>query len=217
MPWMRFSPQVKKNTNTDVGTTVTTNADIDSNNWKQLAIVYDMLSCLWLEALTLERLQALVGSELRQLIETLGGSVPLDATSEITEELADDYHQLFTGSTDSLLPIQSAWMSDPCLTDPASSCDRFYEDVAGYQVETPVPDHLGVQLGFMAHLFTLASEGKRGESYLEVATQFYEEHLDWTSEFLEAVEKKAATDFYRGLARITTFFLDEEQYEPGPA
>ena len=89
--------------------------------------------------------------------------------------------------------------------------------MAGYQVKTSVPDHLGVQLGFMAHLFTLASEGQRGGYYLEVATQFYEEHLDWTCDFLEAVQKKATTDFYRGLARITTFFLDEEQDEPGPA
>ncbi len=194
--------------------TVNTNEEIDSNNWKQLATVYDMLSCLWLEALTLERLQALVGSELRQLIETLGGIVPLNATSEITDELANDYHQLFT---DSLLPIQSAWTSDPCQADSASSCLRFYEDVAGYQVKTSVPDHLGVQLGFMAHLFTLASEGQRGGYYLEVATQFYEEHLDWTCDFLEAVQKKSTTDFYRGVARITTFFLDEEQDEPGPA
>ena len=191
-----------------------TNEDIDSNNWKQLATVYDMLSCLWLEALTLERLQALVGSELRQLIETLGGIVPLNATTEITDELANDYHQLFT---DSLFPIQSAWTSEPCQTDSASSCLRFYEDVAEYQVKTSVPDHLGVQLGFMAHLFTLASEGQRGGYYLEVATQFYEEHLDWTCDFLEAVQKKSTTDFYRGLARITTFFLDEEQDEPGPA
>ena len=187
-----------------------TKANLERDDCLQLAAVYELLSCLWLEELNIERLQALGSSELRQAIESLGGSVPTEATVEMVETLAIDYCQLFIGPTEQLAPIQSVYKTGQFQSPSAASCNRFYEMVSGYELKSTFPDHLGVQLGFMAFALNQAAHSESREAYLEIGTQFYDKHLGWTADYLDAVEAKATTDFYRGLARITRVFLNED-------
>ena len=190
-----------------------TNTNIEPNDCLQLAAVYELLSCLWLEELNAERLKALGSSELRQAIESLGGSVPAEANAEMVETLAIDYCQLFIGPKDQLAPIQSVYKSGQFQSPTAASCNRFYEMVSGYELKSTFPDHLGVQLGFMSFVLNQAAHSESREAYLEIGTQFNDKHLGWTADYLNAVEEKATTDFYRGLAIITRVFLNEDFHE----
>ncbi len=182
----------------------------------QLAIVYDLLSQLWLEPLSLIRLQALVNSELGQVIESLGGSMPEQATEDIANKLSNDYGQLFKDSEEGVSPVQSTWTTNPdtpnapsheARSNSASSCEEFYRTTPEYQPPELTSDHLAVQFNFLAYLFHAAAEGNQTSAHLEIATEFYGTHLGWTAPLLETVKKRANTDFYRGLARITEVFL----------
>ena len=182
----------------------------------QLAIVYDLLSQLWLEPLSLIRLQALVNSELGQVIESLGGSMPEQGTEDIANQLSSDYDQLFKDSEEGVSPVQSTWNTNPdtpnapsheARSNSASSCEEFYRTTPEYQPPEITPDHLAVQFNFLAYLFHAAAEENQTGAHVEIATEFYATHLGWTAPLLETVKKRANTDFYRGLARITEVFL----------
>lgn len=65
-------------------------------------------------------------------------------------------------------------------------------------------DHIACELAYMA---LLCREGTQADQ-----RAFLEEHLlNWAPAFCADVEAKAATDFYRGTARLTAAFLREER------
>lgn len=175
----------------------------------QLSSVYNLLSQLWSSEVTLEQLQTLNEPDLRGAIEHLGGSVPSDVSAETVETLAVDYCQLLIGPKNHLPPVESIWAGGQFQTKTASSVNQYYGLLPGFKPAVTIPDHIGAQLEFMAHLFQNAAMKDNPEVYTETADRFFEKHLGWTGDFLQQVHEKSTTDFYRGLARITQFFLNE--------
>ena len=75
--------------------------------------------------------------------------------------------------------------------------------------EGVMPDHLGVQLDFMAELLGRALEDSPDRNLLmEIADNFVAQHLTWTRELTNAGERRAQTDFYQAMIRMTAEFLE---------
>ena len=66
-------------------------------------------------------------------------------------------------------------------------------------------DHIGLELEFMAMLLNEGAPVKEQKA-------FFEDHLiNWALSFTADVYKYSERDFYKGIARITTGFLEAEQ------
>lgn len=79
-----------------------------------------------------------------------------------------------------------------------------------------IPDHIAVELFFMANLCRLAGAADVQEEdrqrLQEWQKRFFETHLaNWVFELLDTMEHKAKTGFYRGMAKLLRSFLLEEQ------
>ena len=78
-----------------------------------------------------------------------------------------------------------------------------------------IPDHIALELFFMAELCRRTSTAKNAEDeerLQEWQVRFFQAHLNsWIFEFVSVFEMKADTDFYRGLAQLLRAFLEEEK------
>ena len=78
-----------------------------------------------------------------------------------------------------------------------------------------IPDHIAVELFFMAELCrrtSLAQEVGDKKRLEEWQVRFFQAHLNsWIFEFVNVLEMKADTDFYRGMAHLLRAFLQEEK------
>ena len=162
--------------------------------------VYQFLGQLWLHEVDAATLHTLNQPGVRAAFEELGGSVPAELDGATVERLAIDYCQLLIGPQEQLSPVQSIWEEDQFQGDAAASMNRYFQLIDGYQPPIGIVDHLGVQLNFAAQL-VLATETEPSAQTLVM--QYADDHLKWCDPFLEQVTKKAETDFYRSLARVT--------------
>lgn len=78
-----------------------------------------------------------------------------------------------------------------------------------------IPDHIGIELGFMQFLCDKEFEAwKRGDledamKYLSMEKEFINEHLaEWVPTFCDLVIAQTNIGFYLGLARITKGFIE---------
>ena len=80
-----------------------------------------------------------------------------------------------------------------------------------------IPDHIAIELYFMGELCRLTSVAKNGEDEKrleEWQVKFFQTHLNsWIFEFVNGLEMKADTEFYRGIAQLLQVFLEEEKEE----
>ena len=78
-----------------------------------------------------------------------------------------------------------------------------------------IPDHVALELFFMAELCrrtSLAQEIEDKKRLKEWQVRFFQAHLNsWIFEFVNVLEMKADTDFYRGMAHLLRAFLEEEK------
>ena len=78
-----------------------------------------------------------------------------------------------------------------------------------------IPDHIAIELFFMAELCRLTSIAKNVEDEKrleEWQVRFFQAHLNsWIFEFVNVLEMKVDTDFYRGMAHLLRAFLEEEK------
>ena len=78
-----------------------------------------------------------------------------------------------------------------------------------------IPDHVAIELFFMAELCRRASQGQVVEDknrLQEWQVEYFQAHLNsWMFEFVNVLEMKADTVFYRGMAQLLRVFLEEEK------
>lgn len=141
-------------------------------------------------------------------------------------ELSTDFAQLFlaAGNTNiapSPHPYESVYTSDNRLI-----MQEARDHVAGIYTSHGVgvgegfgipEDHIGIELEFLAHLCSLISCSQNNQlttdksSLLQAKKDFLEQHLlNWTPQFCTDIVTHAETKFYKGLARLTECFLQEE-------
>ncbi len=138
-------------------------------------------------------------------------------------DLAVDYAKVFLGAglADINLvayPYESVYTNNKKMVMQEAR-DEMLENLRSHQLElqhvyNELEDHLFIQLEFMAVMCdqTLAEFAKNNENEalkcLEEQELFIENHLlNWVPRFCLDVEKHALTDFYKGLAKVTSEYL----------
>lgn len=91
------------------------------------------------------------------------------------------------------------------------------EGLAPREGFTELPDHLGVELEFMAFLCQRVAEAvasgdhKEAEVFGSKQREFLQNHLlSWSEKCLMKIKEKASTPLYRHLANLLKSFLEEE-------
>ncbi len=127
--------------------------------------------------------------------------------------LAADFAKVFLGAgikdANAAYPFESVYTSKKKLV-----MQEAWEEVRSIYGEHQVvldsndgeflEDHIGCELEFMAFLIKESASSKEQLDFLK-------EHLSWVEKFASDVEGQADTKFYKGLAKITLGFLNEEK------
>ncbi|MDI3317630.1 MAG: molecular chaperone TorD family protein [Bacillota bacterium] len=218
-------------------------------------LVYHMLSAAWKppsdglfhdlgSGLFAQSLELLLGGlyeaeglQLSGLGEDFAALRPATAgPAVLRDELGAEYIRLFVANVHvPCPPYESAWRERPdqesfgqlwggsTLDVLAAYREAGLEPAEGID---DVPDHLGMELEFMAHLAREESEGWRAadpdtaRSFQERERRFLTGHLAvWVPDFCRAVRREADLPFYRGLARVTEAFIlwERDSSLPAPA
>lgn len=147
-------------------------------------------------------------------------------SKEYYEEIQFDYDQLFIIPGPNLtFPYESCYTHrnidgtfGRLWQEPAQDMQRILKEwniqfAEGWDM---IPDHIAVELFFMAELCKLSTEaiGEEQSVVHEWQVNFFKTHLRvWVFEFLDRLEAKAESDFYRGGAKLLKEFLREEEAE----
>jgi putative dimethyl sulfoxide reductase chaperone len=144
---------------------------------------------------------------------------------KVLEELAIEYTALFLGPGGHVSPYESAQIEggSGLLWGPETIEVKRYIEAAGFQYKPDfhgLPDHIGVELEFMAELAGKEAAAWREEDVakasncLEFEHEFLAVHLGaWASAFCSQATARAELSFYRDMARLTANFLESEKQE----
>ena len=142
------------------------------------------------------------------------------------DDLAVDYARIFLGAGivdyDAAYPYESVYTSPKKLImqEARDEVVAFYQQcgVARDNEVNEPEDHMAFELEFMAYLCREATEACRAEDeeqlekILKWQQKFLTGHLmKWADDFCADILKFAATDFYKGAAKITRGYLHMEQ------
>lgn len=168
-----------------------------------LGEISGLLGRLWLHEVDKATLDAMNDPSFRGCYQSLGGVVPENVDDQTIEDLAVAYCELLIGPKGHVSPVQSVWVDDQLQSDTSASMNRFFELLPGYQAQSNLSDHIGVQLDFASALLQ-SDEAAAGE----VVNAFAQTHLTWAEDFLNRVQSQTDSDFYQGLARVSRALIE---------
>jgi DMSO reductase family type II enzyme chaperone len=198
----------------------------DPNTARSRANVYGLLATVFQAPLNATKLRGFRDPALvRDLAEA---GVALDDSflecdeGALLETLAVDFTQLFHGPRGHNPPYESVQVAGDegeLNSDVTLAVRRFYE-TAGLMFDDEyreLPDHLSVELGFMAELAGREAEAREAGDVSGVKRRvrdqyaFIQGHLSrWVPAFGKLVAKSAESSFYREFARLLTEFIEVE-------
>lgn len=153
----------------------------------------------------------------------LGEDFSTAAEESLRDELTIDYTQLFHGPRNHLPPFESINVggAGATLNGKAASSVRQFLEASGFffnEDSDLLPDHLSVELEFMAELTRREGEYWRtgdADSARRSQTRqrlFLDRHLAaWGREFGRKIEQRATSPFYREAGRLLSEFLETER------
>ena len=184
--------------------------DSETQDVESVATVYSLLARLWMQEIDAPLLKSMSEEPLLSALSQLDLPLP----SESLEQLATEYCALFIGPKNAVLPMQSVWQKTQLDSQSASSVAKFAELIGYIRPASALWDHLGVQLDLMSHVMLATCDKKKRDKERsvadEVASAFFERHLNWPSPLLLATSQRARLPLYRSLAEITQQFLKME-------
>jgi TorA maturation chaperone TorD len=151
-----------------------------------------------------------------ELLASYRSRIQHSPEQEILTELSVDRTKILrgTGHPDLKPPYEGLYRSRESMGDSLLEIRRFYRKAGLVPDETmgESPDYLCVELDFMSHLCRreqgLWLHGGEVRETVAREREFLKEHLGhWVGDFAHAVEKHAATDFYRGFCQILDAFV----------
>lgn len=140
----------------------------------------------------------------------------------LLEELAVDYAWLFLGPGEHLSPHESVQRPDvgkdsQQFWGPATAQVKQFIEACGFAYDDDfngIPDHIGVELEFMAQLCMAEAEAWQrhkptlARQYQGHQKRFLEHHLlIWVPSFCEKVAQRAQMSLYRFIAQLTGDFV----------
>lgn len=153
--------------------------------------------------------------------DVLKGFLMEGSAQAILNNLKESYGWLFSDMEGKRIPLVEScykpWTRDPHCTVPfASEQGLLMGDSALHMMEIyrccgvevaeefrSTPDHLGLELQFLAFLYRWGSDD-------QVKT-FIGDHLDWMDPLRLALERAGAHPFYRSLVDLIALFIDQER------
>lgn len=210
-------------------------ADLTNNRWA----IYAFLSRVYEKEMTVEflkeisdenssiswikSLEELPDEELKEGVKLLNGYLKDLRNRDLEQvrlELAVEYANLFLGIKGKIShPSESAYQTKGFLEANEIVVDvlNAYWDAGVDKAEefAEPPDHIAVELQFMAYLCKKIIESvEKGEKddilkYIQMQSSFLTKHLSqWIPSFAKDVIKTAEADFYKALAIITKRFIE---------
>jgi TorA maturation chaperone TorD len=166
-------------------------------------------------------------SELRtglELIEAFSRACEGRPVGELATELAVERTRLFRGLKPGYgppPPYEAVYLGSdgqPRMQATAAVARAYAEAGVGLpEGLRDQPDYIGLELDFMRHLTEKEArawaEGNRDEAVriVEKERSFLEEHLGrWVPRFCEVMDAESRLDYYRGIARMTGRFVEDE-------
>jgi TorA maturation chaperone TorD len=195
-----------------------------------LGSIYMLLARLYKDVAPAKLLQSLKDPRMLGILEEFGCTfdkdfIDLEIDEVFVERMAVDFTQLFIGPSEFISPYESMfhervdddwgklWGADTVRVKKfiESAGLEFSKDYGG------IPDHLAVELEFMAAVTGKIEEAlvaeKRQEAlyFLRMKKLFFDDHLSqWIPAFCRKAIPKAETSFYREISRFLALFLEME-------
>ncbi len=146
----------------------------------------------------------------RQLLRHALQTLPEPLDEKILDELAADYANIYLTHGIQASPCESVWFDDENLVCQHAMFQvrAYYErhGLAAQDWRIREDDHLVLQLQFLAYLF----DSGKSTNVLVEATKFMDEHLlRWLGKFARRVVQRCATDYFAGVAWLTSAYCDE--------
>lgn len=167
---------------------------------------------------SLESWKAALSGETSFFLDELKKTISdIDMTSETElEDLLWEYTRLFIGPYRLPCPPWESVYTSPkrlLMQDAAGKVQALYAE-AGLVVNTNdvMPDHIGVELNFLAVLLgrvhSARTDKDKEEQVARVTILLTDHLLKWVPDFTRDMEKAAETNLYKALARATRTLLE---------
>jgi TorA maturation chaperone TorD len=187
--------------------------------------VYHLLAMLYLKEASPELLTILKSREIIESLNELGSDfkdILSNKQQEILlDELSQEYAALFI-VPGGIPPYESVRLKDLLNQEPAWKTEEFYKRCGLIIKEDckTFPDHLGMELEFMAYLSDKEStaweekDEKAAAEWNNLQKEFFSNHINkWVFGFLDDLDRFAFHPFYKEVAKLTKGFLETEREE----
>lgn len=188
--------------------------------------LYGLLAAVFRSELTDDILGHLLDLDFQQDLAAVG--VDVDAFSSLNpaetplDELSLEFSRLFMGPGKHASPYESVHMGGEggSLWGPETSAVKRFIEQSGFAYDENyhgLPDHISVELEFMAHLTDVEAEAwrlrdsEKAINCLRFQKEFLGRHLArWAGLFSKKVELLAELPFYSAMAMLTRDFVEAE-------
>ena len=155
----------------------------------------------------------------------LGDDFRAGKIMDLADDLAIEYTRLFLGPGKHISPHESVQLKrgSGILWGPETSAVRQAYRAAGFdmgEAETNIPDHLSVELDFLALLAREEAQAWAGQDhdrtvkFLQLQHSFISDHLGkWAARFCAKVKEEAEFSFYPAFADLLRGYLSGEKAE----
>lgn len=155
----------------------------------------------------------------------LGDDFGAGKIMDLADDLAIEYTRLFLGPGKHISPHESVQLKrgSGILWGPETSAVRQAYRAAGFdmgEAETNIPDHLSVELDFLALLAREEAQAWAGQGqdrtakFLQLQHSFISDHLGkWAARFCAKVKEEAEFSFYPAFADLLRGYLSGEKAE----
>ena len=185
--------------------------------------LYHLLSLFYLKEVSSEFLIQIKSKEIINSLNDIGidfamGSFELPE-EKLLDELSQEYAALFI-VPGGLPPYESVRLKSLLNQEPAWKTEEFYKR-CGLIIKDNCkifPDHLGMELEFMAYLSDKESAARQDKDEKAAAEwgnlqkEFFSNHINkWVFGFLDDLDRFAFHPFYKEVAKLTKGFLETER------
>ena len=191
------------------------------------AAILDLLAMCFVKEPGEDLIQAFRETEFRKTLEDagleLGNEFFTEEIQTLQEKLAVEFTNLFLLPGSLISPHESVQIKggSGLLRGPeAASVGEYYEYV-GFELKKDLylePDHIGIELEFLSHLASIEYKAREENNYQQLldSLRFQEDFLNrhlcrWVFDFMNKIQERTSTIFYREVARMTAAFLDDLQ------
>ena len=191
--------------------------------------LYGLLAAVFRSELTGDILGHLLDPGFRRDLAAVGfdvdGFSSLEPNEASLDDLSLEFSRLFMGPGNHASPYESVHTGGAggSLWGPETSAVKRFIEQSGFAYDAEyhgLPDHIGVELEFMAHLTGVEAEAWRARdrgkamNCLRFQKEFIDRHLGrWAGPFSEKVAELAELPFYPAMAMLARDFVEAEQQE----